>query len=252
MSSTGSPAHLKYLAFDTSSDQLVVGCAEIHPTGTSFTLRSHQQAMNQSRQSERLLPSIDLCLKGAQWKVQDLDGLIIGMGPGSFTGLRIGIATARTLASSLSLKVIALSSLVAQGWNAFNGIEGEMCGVLTPATRAECYAALWSKNDLEKSAFWSHSLPPIGLHETVGTAEHIHEWAHNQGVKPMTWLSVGELKQWSAARLNLMPGAGIKIESLFEIGLIAIRNNSTLEPSQLKPHYVKSPSARPEIRLFNK
>ncbi len=252
MSSTSSPTKLKYLAFDTSSDQLVVGCAEIDSTATTFALKSHQQAMNQSRQSERLLPSIDLCLKGAQWDVQDLSGLIVGMGPGSFTGLRIGIATARTLADSLSLKVVGLSSQVAQGWESYRNSSAEIFGVLAPATRAESYAALWNKHSFEKSIFWSEGLPPTELYETVGIAEHINEWSLKEGAKSISWLAVGDLKDWSRGLFDLKPGAGIKVESLFEMGLIAIRNNSTLEPFQLRPHYVKAPSARPEIRLFNK
>lgn len=65
----------------------------------------------QSTHSENLLKQIDLLLADASWLLADLDLLAAVNGPGSFTGLRIGVATVKGLAQVLDLPVIGISSL---------------------------------------------------------------------------------------------------------------------------------------------
>ena len=65
--------------------------------------------------SETLLPMIDEIIKTSEMKIQDMDAIAIAAGPGSFTGLRIGAATAKGLALAIEkpiipLKVFTLSS----------------------------------------------------------------------------------------------------------------------------------------------
>jgi tRNA threonylcarbamoyladenosine biosynthesis protein TsaB len=62
-------------------------------------------------QEEKLLSAVDTCLNVLNKKTADVDVIAVGTGPGSFTGLRIGISTARGLAWSLKKKMIGLSSL---------------------------------------------------------------------------------------------------------------------------------------------
>ncbi len=64
-----------------------------------------------STHSEKLLKQIDLLLVEAGWQLQDLDLLAAVSGPGSFTGLRIGIATVKGLAQVLGKPVVGISSL---------------------------------------------------------------------------------------------------------------------------------------------
>ncbi len=61
--------------------------------------------------TERLLSAIDHIVRAASLCVQDMDGIAVSLGPGSFTGLRIGITTAKSLAHSIQKPVVAIPSL---------------------------------------------------------------------------------------------------------------------------------------------
>src|SRR2546426_976721 len=61
--------------------------------------------------SERLMGAIDRLLTDAGWTVHDLEGLAVSVGPGSFTGLRIGLSTVKGLALALSIPLLAVPTL---------------------------------------------------------------------------------------------------------------------------------------------
>lgn len=76
------------------------------------------------RTSERLFTLIDSALEGAEVRKSDLDGVAVDRGPGSFTGVRVGIATAKGIASALGIPVVGVSSLgaMARGAMPFPGL----------------------------------------------------------------------------------------------------------------------------------
>ena len=100
----------KFLAWDTSSVTGVVVAFEMREQQLRI-VAEWSLSLETSKHSERLLWTIDTVLQSAGWKLQDLSGLAVGIGPGSFTGLRIGITTARMLAAQLKLPVVPISSL---------------------------------------------------------------------------------------------------------------------------------------------
>ena len=67
--------------------------------------------------SETLLPHIEQVLKMANVKKEDLDGLAVSLGPGSFTGLRIGLAAAKAICYALKLPLIGVPTLEALAWH---------------------------------------------------------------------------------------------------------------------------------------
>ena len=71
--------------------------------------------------SQTLLPMIDEIMKMTETETEDIDFIAVSSGPGSFTGLRIGAATAKGLALSLKKKIIAVPTLLMLAYN-FLGI----------------------------------------------------------------------------------------------------------------------------------
>jgi tRNA threonylcarbamoyladenosine biosynthesis protein TsaB len=89
--------------------------------------------------ARQLMPAIADAMERAGVEFGDLDAIAVGVGPGPFTGLRIGIATARALAGSAGLALRPVSSLAALA----EGIEAELRLPLIDARRGELFAALY-------------------------------------------------------------------------------------------------------------
>lgn len=92
---------------------------------------------------EQLTPLIKQCLESSGHTLADVDGIVVGLGPGPFTGLRVGIMTARTLGSVLRIGVRGVCSLdvLANQWQ--DRSAGEFL-VATDARRREVY---WARYD---------------------------------------------------------------------------------------------------------
>jgi tRNA threonylcarbamoyladenosine biosynthesis protein TsaB len=98
---------MRVLAFDTA---LTACSAALLEDGGVRAARREDPGRGHG---ERLVPMIEALLDEAEWSYQDLDLLCVTRGPGSFTGLRIGLATARGLALALALPVLGVTTLEA-------------------------------------------------------------------------------------------------------------------------------------------
>ena len=93
---------------------LALDTATRHPTlaliGPDTDVVGERQWESRHRHGEQLLEELDQLLAAVGAHVRDLHGVIAGIGPGSFTGLRIGLATAKTIAYSLEVPVLGVST----------------------------------------------------------------------------------------------------------------------------------------------
>ena len=94
--------------------------------------------------SQRLLPSLDILLKERGKNIRDLEGIVVVLGPGSFTGLRIGLSLAKSLAFTLRIPLIGISSL--DVWVASFPGQGIICPLLQ-AYGDKSYAAFYKKDE---------------------------------------------------------------------------------------------------------
>lgn len=93
--------------------------------------------------SERLLPIIEQTLKLASIELKTMDAIAVTIGPGSFTGLRIGISTAKGLAKTLGVNLIPVTTLEALAYNG-RYMDKLICPVLD-ARKDEVYTALYDE-----------------------------------------------------------------------------------------------------------
>lgn len=124
---------MKILAYDTSGEVLSVALA------VDGRALAEDQSAPGLRHSSCLMPLIEGILKKAGWKPRDLDVLAVGVGPGSFTGLRVGVATAKMLAFVWKTKLVGISSLEALARSTGS------CAVAVDARRGRVYGALYEK-----------------------------------------------------------------------------------------------------------
>ena len=103
-----------------------------------------------ARHSEALLPAIEFVLANAGLEKQELTRIIVGGGPGSFTGLRISAATAKALATALHIPLFAYSGLAALA--AGLAVADRQLCALFDARRAEVYAACYHFPELAHMA----------------------------------------------------------------------------------------------------
>ena len=95
--------------------------------------------------SRTLLPMAEDMLKNTDIRLSDVDMLACAHGPGSFTGIRIGIATVKGLAWALDKPCIGVSTLEAMAWNGISA-GGIICAVMD-ARRSQVYNALFEIRD---------------------------------------------------------------------------------------------------------
>lgn len=130
---------MKYLTIDTTTKvtALALGVdGQLIAEGFLHTTKTH---------SERLIPMLDQLLGAAAWTLHDLDFIGVVRGPGSFTGIRIGIASAQGLAEVLQLPLIGVLSLDALAWAGYG--RSEAIVPILDARKNEWYTAgyFWDK-----------------------------------------------------------------------------------------------------------
>ncbi|MBF0779142.1 tRNA (adenosine(37)-N6)-threonylcarbamoyltransferase complex dimerization subunit type 1 TsaB [Streptococcus cuniculi] len=96
---------MKVLALDTSNQALAVALVENGRLQTEMTLAVKKN------HSISLMPTIDFLMQSVGWQPSDVERVVVAQGPGSYTGLRIGVATAKTLAYTLGIDLVGISSL---------------------------------------------------------------------------------------------------------------------------------------------
>ena len=136
---------MRILAFDTASSQLALAAACIED-GTIGEIESFD-APAPRQANQVLLERCGTVLSRCGLGVQDVDVIVVGRGPGSFTGVRIGVATAKGLACGLNVPLHGVSTLDAVAWHAWReGVRGSV-GVVADAMRKEVYPVRYDLDD---------------------------------------------------------------------------------------------------------
>lgn len=135
---------MRILGFDTTTKYMTVCVTE------GEDVRSYLHKEIGMTHSSSLIPSIDKVLNKADLKLKDMDAMALSIGPGSFTGLRIGVSTVKALSLATGIKVVGVPTLDVIALN-FIG-ESEYIAPILDAKKKKVYSALYKsvKGDIKR------------------------------------------------------------------------------------------------------
>lgn len=129
---------MKILCIDTSSKLCSVAILK------NTTLINKLELDNGLTHSETLMPLIKELLEKSNLSLKDINLLVSDIGPGSFTGIRIGVATCKAFSDSLNIPCVGISSLEVLAYNSKN--DGIICSTID-CKNDNCYFALYESID---------------------------------------------------------------------------------------------------------
>jgi len=217
----------KILAIETSSR---VGSIALATGDKLLAVEKFQRTLGHVAD---LLPTIDRATQKLGWKAADLDEVYVSAGPGSFTGLRIGITVAKTLAQACGVRIVAVPSIEVIAANAPLGTIN--VGVVLDAKRKQVFAGRFQWRDgqltttlqaclIEPGQFIAESPKPLLL---IGEGVKYHRDAlRAEGVD-----FTDESLWWP------------KAEMVHKIGRAMAKKGEFADPLALTPIYLRPPEA---------
>ncbi|MCH5205624.1 MAG: tRNA (adenosine(37)-N6)-threonylcarbamoyltransferase complex dimerization subunit type 1 TsaB [Oscillospiraceae bacterium] len=187
--------------------------------------------------SETLLPMVKDVLKNAGAEFSDIEKIAVTVGPGSFTGLRIGISAVKGLCFGTGVPCVSVSTLEAIAYN-FLGIDGIICACMD-ARVGQIYNALFrSENGVitrlcEDRAL---SLSELSAELEILSKEHERIFLAGDGAAIVDGFTDGKYTL-SPPALRFQRGSGV---------CFAAANSPTVEAAALMPKYLRLPQAERE------
>ncbi len=206
---------MTFLALDTSGTFCVLALAEDGGGVRAVSIFESKRAL-----SRRLLGEIDGLLTRNGLTLADMAAFAVGLGPGSFTGVRVGVTTAKTLAQVKEKPLVGVGTLDAYA-EVLCGLAGSVLPVL-PSRRGEVYAAVYDERGKSVEAPFAAAIEVIGARQNAvlcGDAALIPEWVGPAVFQPWT-----------------------PPEGLCKIAARRLHNDDTDNPFSLVPLYVVAPS----------
>ena len=224
---------MNYLAIDASTEACSVALQ------VNGKLYSRYDLCPQSH-SLQLLPMVDEVLTEAGIKLSQCDGLIFGRGPGSFTGVRIGVGVAQGLAFSANLPVFGVSSLQAMAQLAFiqGKVNGKSTGVIAAidARMGEVYNGYFmlDENNIMQPQCAEAVTAPEQLAQHLSSVVNKPEYGVGSA-----WDAYNEklssLKSNTGSPEVLFPSA----EAMLAIGVISLEQGKGVAAEDAQPVYVR-------------
>ena len=144
---------MQILGIETSSKFLSLAVIKDNEIVAEINLNAYR------RLSSLLVPSIKDILKKSNISLEELDGFAVGIGPGSFTGLRVGITTIKALALSLKKPIVAVFSLDIIAQN-ISPVSGQVCPIID-AKRGNVFSCIYESKNEKMKRLTKYSLTNI-------------------------------------------------------------------------------------------
>ena len=232
---------MKILSIDTASDVCGVSILENNNLIEKFdeiTKESH---------SQKLMPIIENAFRKTNLTINDIDLIVCDVGPGSFTGIRIGVATTKAFCDSKNITSVGISSLKALAYSIKDN-SNIICSIIN-AKNDNCYFALYEKN---KDNTLDTLIEPEA--ENIDTALSILNSYNLDTLDNKVISFVGDgSKVYKDKILEIFPNSIISNEKndildSYNLGLAGFdKYSSGEEIEELLPLYLKKPQAQIQL-----
>lgn len=194
---------VKILAIDTATPAVVAGVVRRDPDG-SLTVLAERVAVDAHAHVELLTPNAVAAVAAAGLTMASLDAVVVGCGPGPFTGLRVGMATAAAYGHALGVPVHGVCSLDAIGVQT----TGETL-VVTDARRREVYWARY-RNGLRfvgPDVAAAADVATVGVQQVAGSPAHcdLFDLPRAEPARPSPAGLVAAVADWDQPPAPLVP-----------------------------------------------
>lgn len=224
------------LGFDTATSSTVVGLRL--SDGTTLQARDDPRGEERPGHATRLLPLARVLLSEAELEWEAITRIAVGVGPGTFTGLRIGVATASGLAQSLGRDLVGVPSLQALAHAAHVEQPQRRSGVLAviDARRGELFVSAY---DGAVELIPPQVLSPTAIGELLERAAELTSSAR--------WIAVGDGALRYRSELErasvVIPRDASPLHRIQARALCALGECALVSATQVLPHYCRRPDA---------
>ena len=222
---------MKLLAIDTSTTACSVA---LEDDGTM----TERHEVRPRAHTGILVPMINELLENAGLEVRDLDAVILGNGPGSFIGMRIGASVAQGVCHGAGLPIVPVSSLAAVAAEVMQG-DAECTAVVVAqdARMGEVYVGEYERDDA--------GLPVLSGRERILPVGAIDTSASSYAAAGDAWNSIATLASANATQVrSVSPVRYPQARHLLALGAIELAAGRDLAPQDLTPTYLRTEVAK--------
>lgn len=181
-----------------------------------------------------LVGTIELLLRNSNLTINDIDGLAVSLGPGSFTGLRIGVSTVKGLALASRKPVVGVPTLDALAFN-LPFARNLICPIID-AKKGEVYTALYRMDEIEGLIKLTENL----VIDPIALLKKIHEPVifTGEGVRICGMLineTLGELATFAPVQVSTVHAASVAYLGLSKFKQSIIEDLASLTPIYIRP-----------------
>ena len=231
---------MKILGLDSSG--LVAGVAVVE----NGVLLAEYTTNYKKTHSQTLLPMLEELRRMIELDMNTLDAIAVASGPGSFTGLRIGSATAKGLGLALNKPLVEVPTLEGLAWNLW-GSSHLVCPLMD-ARRNQVYAAAYRFSPQGEDLLLEHVIPqsPVDVVEFVAKLNEIGQAAAFLGDGVPVYLEL--IKEHIKVPYCLAPAGANRqrAASIAALGEIYFAQGKTIEAHAHKPEYMRMSQAERE------
>lgn len=219
----------RILAIDTATEACSVALLNQDTIAAHFELCAREH-------TQRILPMVQQILQQENIRLQDVDALAFGRGPGSFTGVRIGIGIAQGLALGAELPMIGVSTLKTMAQSAFRLHGATRVLAAIDARMGEVY---WAEYQRDAAGEWQGEATEAVLKPEAALARMAQldgEWA----TVGTGWQAWPELSETSALTLTSTDVTLPRAEDMIPLARAAFEKGETVQADNAEPTYLRN------------